>query len=74
MADTVLGQLAEQWSNLTFADLPQKAIDVGKQCVLDWMGCALAGSQERLIEVLREELGSPGPATLSPATSAPAQK
>jgi 2-methylcitrate dehydratase PrpD len=64
MADTVLGQLAEQWSNLTFADLPQKAIDVGKQCILDWMGCALAGSQERLVELLRQELGSPGPATL----------
>jgi 2-methylcitrate dehydratase PrpD len=64
MADTVLGQLANQWSDLTFADLPQEAIDVGKQCVLDWTGCALAGSQERLIEMLREELGSPGTATL----------
>jgi 2-methylcitrate dehydratase PrpD len=64
MADTVLGQLAEHWSDLTFADLPQEAIDVGKQCVGDWMGCALAGSQEQLVEVLRGELTSPGKATL----------
>ena len=64
MADTVLGRLAEQWSNLAFADLPQEAIDVGQQCVVDWMGCALAGSQQRLVELLREELTSPGTATL----------
>jgi len=45
MADTVLGQLAEQWSDLTFADLPQEVIEVGKQCLVDWVGCALAGCQ-----------------------------
>ncbi len=64
MAETVLGQLAEQWSNLTFPELPREAIEVGKQCVVDWMGCALAGSQEHLVRLLREELGSPGTATL----------
>jgi 2-methylcitrate dehydratase PrpD len=64
MVDTVLGQLAEHWSNVTFAALPDEVIEVGKQCMVDWMGCALAGSGEVLVELLRYELTSLGTATL----------
>jgi len=46
-----------------FTDLPKKAIDEGKRGVLDWLGCALAGSRhptlDRLIAVLQEVGGKP---------------
>ena len=44
-----------------FAELPGGAIDEGKRGVLDWLGCALAGSRhptlDHLLEVLREAGG-----------------
>jgi 2-methylcitrate dehydratase PrpD len=64
MVDTVLGQLAEHWSSVTFGDLPDEVIEVGKHCMVDWMGCAVAGSREPLTEFLRDELTSVGAATL----------
>ncbi|HEY2917418.1 MAG TPA: MmgE/PrpD family protein [Candidatus Binatia bacterium] len=44
-------------------DLPSKAVDEGKRGVLDWLGCALAGSRhptlDRLIAVLQDAGGRP---------------
>jgi 2-methylcitrate dehydratase PrpD len=44
-------------------DLPSKAVDEGKRGVLDWLGCALAGSGhptlDRLIAVLQDAGGRP---------------
>src|SRR5262245_10542427 len=46
-----------------FTDLSNKAIDEGKRGVLDWLGCALAGSRhptlDRLLAVLQEAGGRP---------------
>lgn len=46
-----------------FGDLSPKAIQEGKRGVLDWLGCALAGSRhptlDLLLEVLREAGGRP---------------
>ena len=46
-----------------FSDLTKKAIDEGKRGVLDWLGCALAGSRhptlDRLLPVLQECGGKP---------------
>ncbi|HEX7233408.1 MAG TPA: MmgE/PrpD family protein [Candidatus Binatia bacterium] len=46
-----------------FSDLPKKAIAQGKRGVLDWLGCALAGSRhptlDRLLLVLQECGGKP---------------
>ena len=40
-----------------FSELPKKAIDEAKRGVLDWLGCALAGSRhptlDRLFPVLQ---------------------
>jgi 2-methylcitrate dehydratase PrpD len=32
-------------ASVQFSDLSKKAIDEGKRGVLDWVGCALAGSR-----------------------------
>ena len=55
-AETLLGRIAERWSAVRFDDLPPEAAEVGRHCMLDWLGCALAGSREPLSLILREEL------------------
>src|SRR5262245_47151254 len=62
--DTLLGRLACRWSGIGFADLPAEVTWVGRHCLLDWCGCALAGSGEPLAQLLRDELGGDGPATV----------
>ncbi len=39
---------------LHFDDIPPEARRVARQCLLDWFGCALAGSAEPLSHILRE--------------------
>src|SRR5262245_4172908 len=62
--DTLLGRLACRWSGIGFADLPAEVTWVGRHCLLDWCGCALAGSREPLAGLLRDELVGEGPATV----------
>jgi 2-methylcitrate dehydratase PrpD len=49
-------------SSFTFDDLPEEAVHQGRRGVMDWIGCALAGSQHptitRLLAVLSEIGGS----------------
>lgn len=45
-----------RFGSLSFDDLPDDVRTVAGQCILDWFGCALAGSRERLSEILRAEL------------------
>ena len=53
---TIAGRLADSYARLGIDDLPPEAITVAGQCVLDWLGCALAGSEEPLSVLLRDEL------------------
>jgi 2-methylcitrate dehydratase PrpD len=50
-------------ASLRFSDLSKKAIEQGKRGVLDWLGCALAGSRhprlDCLLAVLKETGGTP---------------
>jgi 2-methylcitrate dehydratase PrpD len=62
--DTVLERLAARWSRVTAEDLPGEVVEVGRQCLLDWFGCALAGSREPLAEMIRLELATPGASTV----------
>jgi 2-methylcitrate dehydratase PrpD len=62
--DTLLGRLACRWSGVGFDDLPAEVTWVGRHCLLDWCGCALAGSREPLARLLRDELAGEGPATV----------
>lgn len=45
----------QRFADLTYADIPENVKTVAHQCVLDWFGCAIAGSEEPLAGILREE-------------------
>jgi 2-methylcitrate dehydratase PrpD len=40
--------LSRQALELTYADLPDEVRALARQCVLDYVACALAGASERL--------------------------
>jgi 2-methylcitrate dehydratase PrpD len=53
---TVTAALASQVSAMRLETLPPAALTVAKQCLLDWIGVALAGRGEPLVEILLAEL------------------
>lgn len=57
-------KLATFISELTFSTLPDAVVHQAKRALVDWLGCALAGSQHPTLAYLRagiEELGDVGP-------------
>ena len=54
--ETLTAALAARVSALRLADLPPAALTVAKQCLLDWIGVALAGRNEPLVRILIDEL------------------
>ncbi len=50
-------ELWRRYGSLSYRDLPDDVRTVATHCILDWFGCALAGSQEPLAEILRDEFG-----------------
>jgi 2-methylcitrate dehydratase PrpD len=59
----ITNDLAAFLTSLSFEDLPEAAVHAGRRGVLDWIGCALAGSQHptisKLLSVLEEVGGIP---------------
>jgi 2-methylcitrate dehydratase PrpD len=53
---TVTAALAERVSAMRLSDMPPAAPTVAKQCLLDWIGVALAGRGEPLVRILIDEL------------------
>ncbi|HEY9216721.1 MAG TPA: MmgE/PrpD family protein [Phenylobacterium sp.] len=53
-APGVTQALADRVAAMRFEDLTPEAVTVAKQCLLDWLGCALAGRDEPLVRILRE--------------------
>lgn len=51
-------RLWERFGSLRFEDLPDDVRIVAGQCVLDWLGCAIAGSREPLSQILRDEFAT----------------
>ena len=51
LADELWGR----FGTLTVADLPDDVVTLATQCILDWFGCAVAGSCEPLSGILRDE-------------------
>ncbi len=47
--------LWERFGSLSYQDLPEDVRTLAGQCILDWFGCALAGSREPLADILRAE-------------------
>jgi 2-methylcitrate dehydratase PrpD len=52
----VTARLADLVSGMRLEAMPPAAITVAKQCLLDWIGVALAGREEPLVRILMEEL------------------
>jgi 2-methylcitrate dehydratase PrpD len=51
----------DRFGALVFDDIPNEVVAVAHHSVLDWFGCALAGSREPLVALLSDELvGSDG--------------
>ena len=55
-AQTLTAALANRIFAMRLADMPAAALTVAKQCLLDWMGVALAGRNEPLVRILIDEL------------------
>ncbi len=53
---TVTAALADRVSAMRLASMPPAALTVAKQCLLDWIGVALAGRGEPLVRILIDEL------------------
>jgi 2-methylcitrate dehydratase PrpD len=57
--------LWDRYGRLSPDEIPPDARLAACQCILDWLGCTLAGSSEPLAEILRAEFGGQvGPATV----------
>ena len=52
--------LAEQARTLTFADIPEETRAWARQCILDYVGCAIAGASDELTGILLAELTEQG--------------
>ena len=50
-------QAWDKYKDLTYDQLPDAVIKVANQCILDWFGCAFAGSGEPLAGILRQVFG-----------------
>ena len=44
--------LVDSVRTLQYDDVPEEAREVGRQCLLDFLGCALAGAREEPTEIL----------------------
>jgi 2-methylcitrate dehydratase PrpD len=47
--------VAQRAARLRYQDLTPAALTVAKQCLLDWLGVTIAGSEEPLVRILLEE-------------------
>lgn len=52
---TVTDTLARRAAALRFEDLTPAALTVAKQCLLDWLAVAIAGSDDPLVRILMDE-------------------
>jgi 2-methylcitrate dehydratase PrpD len=58
MATDLTHAFWERFAAVTIQDLPAATRTVASHCILDWTGCALAGSREALSEILRAEFAT----------------
>ncbi|MGH7045472.1 MAG: MmgE/PrpD family protein [Stellaceae bacterium] len=52
--------LAQRTARLDYKDLPASVREVARQCVLDYLGCAIAGAGDPLVGMLLAELAEAG--------------
>ncbi len=52
--------LAERVSALEYRDLPEPVREVARQCMLDYLGVAIAGADDQLVRILLDEISEAG--------------
>lgn len=65
--DAVTRKLARHLANFRYEDLPEPVISEARRGILDWLGCAIAGSRHRTLDILTavvDEFDSPAHATV----------
>ncbi len=63
-SDDVTRRLVQGARATSFDALPPNVVLAARTCLLDWLGCALAGSREPLSEILVSESATHGPASV----------
>jgi 2-methylcitrate dehydratase PrpD len=64
MPEGITAALVANARAIRFDAIPADVVTVAKTCVLDWLGCALAGSREPLTDILVTEAATHGPSSL----------
>ena len=64
MSEGLTATLVRHARGIDSGRIPPDVVTVAKTCVLDWLGCALAGSREPLTDILVTEAANHGPASL----------
>jgi len=52
--------LAAQASGLKYGDLPEPVRELARQCLLDYLACAVAGADDPLVQILLDEAAEAG--------------
>lgn len=63
--------LAERAVGVTYETLPEAAITVAKQCILDWFAVTIAGADEPAVQILRDDVLSDGAAPIASLLGTP---
>jgi 2-methylcitrate dehydratase PrpD len=62
---TFAHDLWERFGGLRLDDVPDDVVTVAEHCILDWFGCAVAGSRTDLADILRDVVAAtPGSASI----------
>ncbi len=75
---TIAEQLADYVTRMKLVDLPPQVVEKTKQCILDTLGCMMAGSRDPVVELVINHVqrhNAPGPCTIwgRPGLVAPEQ-
>jgi 2-methylcitrate dehydratase PrpD len=57
---TISRELAQYIMKTKFSDLSPEIIDQTKMCILDWIGAALPGARDKLVQMLKEAVEGSG--------------
>ena len=54
------GALAHKAAALDYGELPEPVCELSRQCILDYLGVALAGAADPLVRILLDEMAEAG--------------
>lgn len=63
--------LARRAASIRLEDLPQPALTIARQCILDWFAVTIAGASEPAVRILAEELLADGAAPVASLVGLP---